>query len=49
MCIRDSPKGEQRPHKFKIAMAIFAVTMLIALSSRIPVPIALMTLSLIHI
>ena len=41
--VTDYPKGEQRPHKFKIAMGIFAVTMLIALSSHIPVPIALMT------
>ncbi len=41
--VTDFPKGEQRPHKFKIAMAIFAVTMLLALSSRIPVSIALMT------
>lgn len=41
--VTDFPKGEQRPHKFKIAMTIFAVTMLLALSSRIPVPIALMT------
>ena len=41
--VTDYPKGEQRPHKFKAAMAIFAATMLIALSSRIPVPIALMT------
>ncbi|MCD9047706.1 SLC13 family permease [Luteimonas sp. MHLX1A] len=41
--VTDYPKGEQRPHKFKIAMAIFAVTMLIALSSRIPTSIALMT------
>lgn len=41
--VTDYPKGEQRPHKFKAAMAIFAVTMLIALSSRVPVPIALMT------
>jgi len=41
--VTDYPKGEQRPHKFRIAMAIFAVTMLIALSSRVPVPIALMT------
>ena len=41
--VTDYPKGEQRPHKFKIAMAIFAVTILIALSSRIPVSIALMT------
>jgi len=41
--VTDYPKGEQRPHKFKIAMAIFAVTMLLALSTRIPVSIALMT------
>ncbi|HXH00980.1 MAG TPA: SLC13 family permease, partial [Xanthomonadaceae bacterium] len=41
--ITDYPKGEQRPHKFRIAMAIFAVTMLLALSSKIPVSIALMT------
>jgi di/tricarboxylate transporter len=41
--VTDYPKGEQRPHKFKIAMAIFAGTMLLALSSKIPVPIALMT------
>src|SRR5688572_2785264 len=40
--VTDYPKGEQRPHKFKIAMVIFAVTMLIALSSRIPTSIALM-------
>jgi len=41
--VTDYPKGEQRPHKFKIAMAIFAVTMLIALSSRVPTSVALMT------
>jgi len=41
--VTDYPKGEQRPHKFRIAMAIFAVTMLLALSSKIPVSIALMT------
>ncbi|GAA4860177.1 SLC13 family permease [Luteimonas vadosa] len=41
--VTDYPKGEQRPHKFKIAMGIFAVTILIALSSRIPTSIALMT------
>jgi di/tricarboxylate transporter len=41
--VTDYPKGEQRPHKFKIAMAIFAVTILIALSSRMPTSIALMT------
>ena len=32
--VTDYPKGEQRPHKFKIAMAIFAVSMLLALSTR---------------
>jgi len=41
--VTDYPKDEQRPHKFKIAMAIFAASMMLALSSRIPVPIALMT------
>jgi di/tricarboxylate transporter len=41
--VTDYPKDEQRPHKFKIAMAIFAVSMLLALSSRIPTSIALMT------
>jgi di/tricarboxylate transporter len=41
--VTDYPKGEQRPHKFKVAMVIFAITMLIALSSRIPTSIALMT------
>ena len=41
--VTDYPKDEQRPHKFKIAMAIFAASMLLALSSKIPVPIALMT------
>src|SRR5688572_26925457 len=41
--VTDYPKGEQRPHKFKIAMGIFAITMLLALSTRIPVSIALMT------
>ena len=41
--VTDYPKGEQRPHKFKIAMTIFAVSMLLALSSRIPTSIALMT------
>ncbi|QDH69238.1 SLC13 family permease [Marilutibacter alkalisoli] len=41
--VTDYPKGEQRPHKFKIAMCIFAVAMLLALSSRLPVSLALMT------
>ena len=41
--VTDYPKDEQRPHKFKIAMTIFAISMLLALSSRIPTSIALMT------
>lgn len=41
--VTDYPKGEQRPHKFKIAMAIFAVTIVIALTSRLPVALTLMT------
>ena len=41
--VTDYPKGEQRPHKFKIAMVVFAITMLLALSTRLPVSIALMT------
>ena len=41
--VTDYPKGEQRPHKFKIAMTIFAVTILIALTSKLPVALTLMT------
>src|SRR5690606_20497802 len=41
--VTDYPKGEQRPHKFKVAMAIFAVTILVALGSDLPTSIALMT------
>jgi len=41
--VTDYPKGEQRPHKFKIAMAIFALTIIIALTSRLPVALTLMT------
>lgn len=41
--VTDYPKGEQRPHKFKIAMSIFGLTMLLALSSRVPASVALMT------
>ena len=41
--VTDYPKDEQRPHKFRLAMAIFAVAMLLALSSRLPTSIALMT------
>ncbi len=41
--VTDYPKGEQRPHKFKIAMAIFAITIVIALTSKLPVSLTLMT------
>jgi di/tricarboxylate transporter len=41
--VTDYPKAEQRPHKFRVAMIIFAITILVALSSRIPISIALMT------
>ncbi len=41
--VTDYPKGEQRPHKFKIAMAIFALTIIIALTSRLPVALTLLT------
>ena len=41
--VTDYPKGEQRPHKFKIAMSIFALTILIALFSSLPVALTLMT------
>ena len=41
--VTDYPKGEQRPHKFKIAMAIFAATILIALFGKLPVALTLMT------
>jgi di/tricarboxylate transporter len=40
--VTDYPKGEQRPHKFKIAMAIFALTILLALTTSLPVSVALM-------
>jgi len=39
----DYPKGEQRPHKFKLALGIFSSTLLIALFSNVPSAIALMT------
>ena len=41
--VTDYPKGEQRPHKFKIAMAIFAITIVIALTGKLPVALTLMT------
>ncbi|MDR1076849.1 MAG: SLC13 family permease [Xanthomonadaceae bacterium] len=41
--VTDYPKGEQRPHKLKVAMAIFGITILIALTSKLSVPLTLMT------
>lgn len=41
--VTDFPKGEQRPHKFRIAMAIFAATIAIALFSDLSVPLTLTT------
>ncbi|WP_374013224.1 SLC13 family permease [Pseudoxanthomonas koreensis] len=41
--VTDYPKGEQRPHKFKIAMVIFAATIVIALTAKLPVALTLMT------
>jgi len=41
--VTDYPKGEQRPHKFKIAMGIFAATVVIALFAKLPVALTLMT------
>jgi di/tricarboxylate transporter len=41
--VTDYPKGEQRPHKLKVALAIFALTIGLALSSGLPVSVALMT------
>jgi di/tricarboxylate transporter len=41
--VTDYPKGEQRPHKFKIAMVIFAITIVIALTSKLPVALTLLT------
>ncbi|HHW4680186.1 MAG TPA: SLC13 family permease [Xylella taiwanensis] len=41
--VTDYPKGEQRPHKFKIAMAIFALTIVIALTAKLPVALTLLT------
>lgn len=41
--VTDIPKGEQRPDKFKIAMTIFALTIMIALYAHIPVALTLLT------
>lgn len=40
--ITDYPKAEQRPHKLRIALGIFTCSMLLALSSLVSLPIALM-------
>jgi di/tricarboxylate transporter len=40
--VTDFPKAKQRPHKLRIALVIFTIAMLLALSSRLPVSIALM-------
>jgi len=39
--VTDYPKDEQRPHKMRLAVAIFAACMLLALTTVLPVPIAL--------
>src|SRR5690606_41338067 len=41
--VTDYPKGEQRPHKFRIAMVIYAITIMIGQYTRIPSPTALTT------
>ena len=40
--ITDYPKQEQRPHKLRTAIGIFSCSMLLALSTLVPLPIALM-------
>lgn len=40
--VTDYPKGEQRPHKLWWALGVFAGAMALALSTLVPVPIALM-------
>jgi di/tricarboxylate transporter len=40
--ITDYPKGEQRPHKFWLAMAIFATALGLALTAELPSALALM-------
>lgn len=40
--VTDFPKAKQRPHKLRIALVIFTIAMLLALSSRLPVSVALM-------
>ena len=40
--VTDYPKQEQRPHKLRWAIALFVVSMFLALTTLLPVPIALM-------
>jgi di/tricarboxylate transporter len=40
--ITDYPKEEQRPHKLRMALVIFAIALALALSGEIPTPLALM-------
>jgi di/tricarboxylate transporter len=40
--VTDYPKAEQRPHKLRWAMGVFAASMGLALSTLVPVPLALM-------
>jgi len=40
--VTDYPKGEQRPHKFWLAMTIFAIALGLALTAELPSALALM-------
>ena len=40
--VTDYPKQEQRPHKLKLAIVLFVAAMALALSTLLPVPLALM-------
>ena len=40
--VTDYPKQEQRPHKLRWAIGIFVTAMALALSTLLPVPLALM-------
>jgi di/tricarboxylate transporter len=40
--VTDYPKEEQRPHKLTVALIIFGISLTLALTGRIPTPLALM-------
>jgi len=40
--VTDYPKDEQRPHKLRVALAIFVIALGLALTGEIPTPLALM-------